>query len=222
MRILVVEDDALVADAMRRGLVQAGFAVDHLSTAELAETAVTREHFDLALVDLGLPGIDGFELVQRLRRSGNRLPVLIVTARDALADRVNALDLGADDYLVKPFAVPELAARCRALIRRAASVGSSTMTVGALHLDLAAHNLHIGDQEVELTRREWAVLECLALHAGEVVGKDRLLQAIANWDNEITANAVEVYISRLRVKLGDAVRLRTVRGLGYRLDDAGN
>jgi DNA-binding response OmpR family regulator len=217
-----VEDDALVADAMRRGLIQAGFAVDHLSTAELAETALMREHFDLALVDLGLPGVDGFELVQRLRRSGSRLPVLIVTARDALADRVNALDLGADDYLVKPFAVPELAARCRALIRRAASVGSSSLSVGALHLDLAAHTVRIGEHQIELTRREWAVLECLALHAGGVVGKDRLLQAIANWDNEISANAVEVYISRLRAKLGDTVRLRTVRGLGYRLDDASN
>ncbi len=222
MRILVVEDDALVADAMRRGLVQAGFAVDHLVSAEHAEAALAQEHFDLALVDLGLPGADGFEFVRRLRRSGNRLPVLIVTARDALADRVNALDLGADDYLVKPFAVPELAARCRALIRRATSVGSSAMTLGALHLDLAGRNARVGDREIELTRREWAVLECLALHAGEVVGKDRLLQAIASWDDEITANAVEVYISRLRAKLADAVRLRTVRGLGYRLDDAGN
>ncbi|MDR3386606.1 MAG: response regulator [Rudaea sp.] len=222
MRILVVEDDALVADAMRRGLVQAGFAVDLLGSAEHAEAALTQEHFDLALVDLGLPGADGFELVRRLRRSGSRLPVLIVTARDALADRVNALDLGADDYLVKPFALPELAARCRALIRRATSVGSSTMGVGALHMDLAGRSARVGDREIELTRREWAVLECLALHAGEVVGKDRLLQAIASWDDEITANAVEVYVSRLRGKLGDVVRLRTVRGLGYRLDDADN
>jgi DNA-binding response OmpR family regulator len=221
MRILVVEDDALVADAMRRGLVEAGFAVDHLGSAEHAEAALTQEHFDLALVDVGLPGADGFELVRRLRRSGSRLPVLIVTARDALADRVNALDLGADDYLVKPFAVPELAARCRALIRRATSVGSSAMTLGSLHLDLAGRNARVGDREIELTRREWAVLECLALHVGEVVGKERLLQAIASWDDEITANAVEVYISRLRAKLGDAVRLRTVRGLGYRLDEAG-
>jgi DNA-binding response OmpR family regulator len=222
MRILVVEDDALVADAMRRGLVEAGFAVDHLGSAEHAEAALTQEHFDLALIDLGLPGADGFELVRRLRRSGNRLPVLIVTARDALADRVNALDLGADDYLVKPFAVPELAARCRALIRRATSVGSSAMALGALHLDLAGRNARVGDRAIELTRREWAVLECLALHAGEVVGKERLLQAIASWDDDITSNAVEVYISRLRAKLGDAVHLRTVRGLGYRLDDADN
>jgi DNA-binding response OmpR family regulator len=221
MRILVVEDDALVADAMRRGLVQAGFAVDHVGSAEHAQAALSQEHFDLALVDLGLPGADGFDLVRRLRREGRSLPVLIVTARDALADRVNALDLGADDYLVKPFALPELAARCRALIRRTASVGSSAITLGALHLDLARRNARVGDRAVELTRREWAVLECLALHTGQVVGKERLLQAIASWDDEITANAVEVYISRLRAKLGDAVPIHTVRGLGYRLDDAG-
>jgi two-component system, OmpR family, response regulator len=221
MRILVVEDDALVADAMRRGLAQAGFAVDHLGNAEHAEAALAQEHFDLALVDIGLPGMDGFELVRRLRHTGRGLPVLIVTARDALADRVSALDLGADDYLVKPFALPELVARCRALIRRATSVDSSVMTLGTVHLDLARRSARVGEREIELTRREWAVLECLALHAGQVVGKDRLLQAIASWDDEITANAVEVYVSRLRAKFGEAVHIRTVRGLGYRLEDGG-
>ncbi|HZP65976.1 MAG TPA: response regulator [Rudaea sp.] len=219
MRILVVEDDALVADALRRGLAQAGFAVDHLTSAEHAEAALDQEHFDLALVDVGLPGADGLELVRRLRAAGRQLPVLIVTARDGLADRVDALDLGADDYLVKPFALPELVARCRALIRRATSVVSAAMSLGTLHLDLAGRNARVGSRAVDLTRREWAVLECLALHAGQVVGKERLVQAIANWDDEITANAVEVYISRLRSKLGDAIGIRTVRGLGYRLDD---
>src|SRR4029077_13382492 len=135
MRILIIEDDALVADGMRRGLSQSGFAVDRVASAELAEAALTQENFDLLLVDLGLPGADGFDLVRRLRRGGNSAPVLIVTARDALAVRVSSLDLGADDYLVNPCALPELAARCRALIRRSKSSSNSDLTIGPLRLD---------------------------------------------------------------------------------------
>jgi len=220
MRILIIEDDALVADGMRRGLSQASFAVDHVASAELAEAALQHENFDLLLVDLGLPGVDGFDLVRRIRRSGKSTPVLIVTARDALADRVSALDLGADDYLVKPFALPELAARCRALIRRSKSASDSSITVGPLHLDTARRETRVHARVVDLTRREWAILECLALHAGQVVSKDGLQQAISTWDDGITTNAVEVYISRLRAKLGDDVSIRTVRGLGYRLDES--
>jgi DNA-binding response OmpR family regulator len=220
MRILVVEDDALVADAMLRGLTQSGFAVDRVASAEMAEAAMQREHFDLLLVDLGLPGIDGFDLVRRVRRGGNNLPVLIVTARDGLADRVNALDIGGDDYLVKPFAVPELAARCRALIRRSKAAGNPNLSIGNLQLDLGRHDARVGGHPLDLTPREWAVLECLALHAGQVVRKERLQQAVSSWNDDITTNAVEVYISRLRGKLGDAVFLRTIRGLGYRLDEA--
>jgi DNA-binding response OmpR family regulator len=220
MRILIIEDDPLVADGMRRGLSQVGFAVDHVASAELAEAALQQENFDLLLVDLGLPGVDGFELVRRLRRSGKSTPVLIVTARDALADRVGALDLGADDYLVKPFALPELAARCRALIRRSKSNSDSGITIGPLHLDIPRRETRVQSRAVDLTRREWAILECLALHAGQVVSKDRLQQAISSWDEGITTNAVEVYISRLRGKLGEEVGIRTVRGLGYRLDES--
>lgn len=219
MRILVIEDDALVADAMCRCLIQAGFAVDHVGSAELAEAAMQQEHFDLLLVDLGLPGADGFDLLRRLRRDGKDLPVLIVTARDALADRVSALDIGADDYLVKPFALPELAARCRALIRRSKFTGSPELGIGTLRLDLARREVHVANHAIDLTRREWAVLECLALHTGQVVSKDRVQQAISSWGDEITVNAVEVYISRLRNKLGDSVPIRTLRGLGYRLDE---
>lgn len=220
MRILVVEDDALVADAIRRGLTEAGYAVDHVDSAERASTALGAESFDLAVVDIGLPGMDGLTLLQRMRRSGAAVPVLILTARDALADRVSALDLGADDYLVKPFALPELAARCRALIRRSRSAASAELAIGELRLDLAARRVDVAGKAVSLTRREWAVLECLALNIGRVVAKDRLLQAIANWDEDIGANAIEVYVSRLRTKLGGAAPIRTVRGLGYRLDDA--
>jgi DNA-binding response OmpR family regulator len=219
MRILVVEDDALVADAMVRGLTQSGFAADRVSSAEMAEAAMQREVFDLLLVDLGLPGMDGFEFVRRVRRAGSGLPVLIVTARDGLADRVNALDTGGDDYLVKPFAVPELAARCRALIRRSKAAGNPQVAIGSLHLDLPRREARVDGEPLELTPREWAVLECLALHAGQVVQKERLQQAVSSWSDDITTNAVEVYVSRLRGKLGNAVSIRTVRGLGYRLDE---
>jgi DNA-binding response OmpR family regulator len=219
MRILVVEDDALVADAIRRGLAEAGYAVDHVESAERAGNALGSESFDLAVVDIGLPGADGLVLLQRMRRAGTAVPVLILTARDALADRVNALDLGADDYLVKPFALPELVARCRALIRRSRSAASAELVIGELRLDLAARRVEVEGKAVSLTRREWAVLECLSLNIGRVVAKDRLLQAIANWDEDIGANAIEVYVSRLRTKLGGSAPIRTVRGLGYRLDD---
>jgi two-component system, OmpR family, response regulator len=219
MRILVVEDDALVADAIRRGLAKAGFAADHVESAEHAAHALVDEAFDLAVVDIGLPGLDGLSFLQKMRRGGSALPVLILTARDALADRVSALDLGADDYLVKPFALPELVARCRALIRRSRSTSSSEVVIGRVRIDLGARRAEVDGSASNLTRREWAVLECLVLNAGRVVAKERLLQAIANWDEDIGANAIEVYVSRLRTKLGGQVPIRTVRGLGYRLDD---
>ena len=221
MRILIVEDDELVADALRRGLGDAGFVVDRVGSAEDAEAAFAREEFDLALVDIGLPRADGLTLVRRMRRAGNSTPVLILTARDGLADRVDALDLGADDYLVKPFELPEVAARCRALIRRTRSATSATLSVGPLELDLTHHAATVGGRALELTPREWALLECLALDVGRVVRKERLLRAIGGWDEELTPNAIEVYVSRLRGKLGERIAIRTVRGLGYRLDDPG-
>ena len=219
MRILIVEDDELVADALKRGLSAAGFAVDRVASAEQAEAALATEEFDLAVVDIGLPKVDGLTLVRRLRRAGNSLPVLILTARDGLADRVDALDLGADDYLTKPFELPEVAARCRALIRRTRSATSAQLRIGLLSLDLKSRTAELGGQLLDVTRREWSILECLALDAGRVVRKEKLLRAIAGWDEELTPNAVEVYVSRLRAKLGDAVAIRTVRGLGYRLDE---
>ena len=219
MRILIVEDDELVADALKRGLTEAGFAVDRVASAEQAEAALATEEFDLAVVDIGLPKVDGLTLVRRLRRAGSRLPVLILTARDGLADRVDALDLGADDYLTKPFELPEVAARCRALIRRTRSATSAELHIGPLTLDLESRTAELGGQLLDVTRREWSILECLALDAGRVVRKEKLLRAIAGWDEELTPNAVEVYVSRLRAKLGEAVAIRTVRGLGYRLDD---
>jgi DNA-binding response OmpR family regulator len=219
MRILIVEDDELVADALKRGLEASGFAVDRVGSAESAEVALSAEEFDLALIDIGLPKTDGLTLVRKLRRAGNDLPVLILTARDGLADRVDALDLGADDYLTKPFELPEVAARCRALIRRTRSATSAELHIGRLTLDLKSRTATLGGAPLEVTRREWSILECLALDAGRVVRKEKLLRAIASWDEELTPNAVEVYVSRLRAKLGEAVAIRTVRGLGYRLDE---
>ncbi|GLQ99555.1 response regulator [Dyella mobilis] len=221
MRILLVEDDPLVSDAIVRGLATAGYVVDAVTDAESVQGRLDTAHYDLAIVDLGLPGEDGFSLVRRLRRDGSPLPLLIVTARDGLDDRVNALDLGADDYLVKPFALPELAARCRALIRRATAAAANEMVVGQLRIDLAGRRaIDNNGRVLELTRREWSILECLAHHSGRVVSKERLIQAIVSWDEEISGNAIEVHVSRLRAKLGEAATVRGIRGLGYRLDDA--
>jgi DNA-binding response OmpR family regulator len=219
MRILVVEDNDLVADAITIGLGAAGFAVDRSASAEAAHHALATEHFDLLVVDVGLPGEDGLSLVRRLRGRGATQPVLILTARDTLAIKVEALNLGADDFLLKPFEQDELIARCRALIRRANLYAGEQVNLGRLRLDVAGRILRIDEAPVELTGREWLVLECLVLNSGRVVSKERLQQAIAGFDQALTPNAVEVYISRVRAKVGDAAVIRTVRGLGYRLDD---
>jgi DNA-binding response OmpR family regulator len=219
MRVLVVEDDQVVGDAVQRALSLDGYAVDHVESAERAKMALHSESFDLAIVDIGLPREDGLQLVRDLRRKGRNLPVLMLTARDGLSDRVNALDLGADDYLTKPFQVAELLARCRALLRRANGLASTQLVFGNLKLDLAHKEATHGDVPVDLTRREWSILECLVLNAGRVVSKEKLMSAVSSWNDAITPNAVEVYVSRLRSKLGDAAVIRVIRGLGYRLDD---
>ena len=219
MRVLVVEDNNLVADAIILGLMAAGFAVDRAASAEAAVIALGSEHFDLAVVDVGLPGMDGLDLVRHIRDGGSPLPVMILTARDTLAVKVESLNLGADDFLMKPFEQEELVARCRALIRRANMNAGGQVLLGRLRIDVSGRRLRIDERIVDLTAREWAVLECLALHAGRVVSKERLQQAIASFDQALTPNAVEVYISRVRAKLMEAAVIRTVRGLGYRLDE---
>jgi len=221
MRVLVVEDDSLVGDAVRLALVAAGFAADLVGTADSARSALKTESFDLMVIDIGLPQESGLRLLQGLRSRGTVTPALILTARDGLSDRVTALDLGADDYLTKPFHVPELVARCRALIRRANAVASSRVTFGSLELDLAHREVNVGGSMLDLTQREWAILECLVLNAGRLVPKDKLLHAVADWSHDLTTNAVEQYVSRLRVKLGAAATIRAVRGMGYRLDERG-
>jgi len=219
MSILLIEDDELVADAVVRGLSLAGFTVDHAASAERGRAALSSEHFDLAVVDIGLPGADGLSLLAAMRSEGKSMPVLILTARDTLADKIRAFELGADDFLMKPFEQAELAARCRALIRRANLSPSGIVRLGGMTIDLNGHQLQIDSQPVELTRREWLVLESLAHNVGRIVTKDRLMQALAGWEQDLTANAVETQVSRLRAKLGSAAVIRTIRGLGYRLDE---
>jgi len=219
MRVLLVEDDELLPEGLREALGTAGFEMDHLTTAEPALDALAHGVHDLAIVDLGLPGMDGLTLVRRLRAAGVELPVLILTARDGLDDRVQGLNIGADDYLIKPFALPELLARVQALIRRSRSVTSSRVDAGALSLDMATHEASLRGEPLPLTGREWDLLLALVLAMPKVVPKRRLADSLSRWDKEITDNAIEIYVSRLRSKLdGSGVLVRTVRGIGYRLD----
>lgn len=219
MRVLVVEDDASLAAGLVESLERESYQVDHLGAAEPAEGALAHTDYDLAIVDIGLPGMDGLELIRRVRRRGGLTPILILTARDGLDDRVVGLDVGADDYLLKPFLLPELHARVRALIRRSRAAASMVVSVGALGLDLNAHRATLAGESIDLTGREWGVLEQLALARPKVVSKDKLADSLSQWDKEITANAVEIYVSRLRAKLaGSGVSVRTVRGIGYRIE----
>ena len=220
MRLLVVEDDDIVADAIIRGLTAAKYSVHRVGSAEAAQAALAAEEFALAVIDVGLPGTDGLTLVRRLRSAGTTMPTLILTARCTLNDKVKALDLGADDFLSKPFEPAELAARCRALMRRASGTLDGVIKLNRLRVDLNGKRLSIDDTEVELTAREWLLLECLVRRTGQVVSKERVQQAVANPEQDVSANAVEVHVSRLRAKLGDAAVIRTLRGLGYRLEEA--
>lgn len=219
MRILVVEDDGLVAAGLKQGLARAGYTVDVAVSAEAAGACLQREAVDLAVVDIGLPGADGLSLIRQWRQQGLALPVLVLSARSSMEDTISGLDVGADDYLGKPFRLPELVARVRALIRRSHAVADSCLRHGPLLLDTAAHTATLAGQPLELTPREWAILEILLLASPNVVNKDRLMQGLAGWDKDITPNAVEVHVSRLRAKLAlGGIEIRTVRGIGYRLD----
>ena len=220
MRLLVVEDDDIVADAIARGLAAASYTVHRVTSAEAAQAALMSEEFAMAVIDVGLPGADGLTLVRRLRTAGKMLPTLILTARCTLTDKVKALDLGADDFLSKPFEAAELAARCRALMRRSYGATSGIIKLNRLSVDLLGKRLCIDEAEVELTAREWLLLECLVRRTGQVVSKERVQQAVASPEQDISANAVEVHVSRLRAKLGSAAVIRSLRGLGYRLEEA--
>jgi two-component system, OmpR family, response regulator len=220
VRILIVEDDAALASGIARILEGEGHAVDVMGKGEQALLAVRHERFDLVILDVGLPAIDGFEVLRRMRAAGDRTPVLVLTARDALDDRVRGLDLGADDYMAKPFAMPELTARVRALVRRSQAQTGPKIVHGPLTLDTLARRAQLNGQPVELAAREWAVLEVLLARVERIVSKESIIQAVASWGEDLTPNAIEVYVSRLRAKLEPSgVRIRTVRGFGYMLEE---
>ncbi len=214
MRILVVEDDPLLGDGMQAGLAQAGFAVDWVRDGVAADVALRTGAPDAVVLDLGLPRLDGLALLRRLRGAGNKTPVLIVTARDAVEDRIRGLDSGADDYVVKPFDLQELAARLRALIRRAAGEASPLLRVGELELDPAARQASFRGTPVELAAREFALLHALMLSAGRVLTREQLAERLYAWGEEVESNAIDVHVHHLRRKLAPDL-VRTVRGVGY-------
>ena len=219
VRLLLVEDDPALANSTVRALQSQGWAVDWSTRGEPVPQSVKQDSYDLVILDIGLAGIDGFETLRRLRAQGSATPVLMLTARDAVEDRVRGLEGGADDYLVKPFAVAELVARVRVLTRRAQARSEDALSLGALRMDLSARRLFIGEQPLEVSAREWSVLEFLLGRVGKVVAKEQILQSIAGWDEALSENAIEVYVSRLRAKLEPAgLRIRTVRGFGYLLE----
>ncbi|VWX46743.1 response regulator transcription factor [Novosphingobium sp. 9U] len=219
MRILIVEDDAALARSIVALLRGTGHAVDHVITGEDALMVAPDEPYGLIVLDVGLPGIDGFEVLSTLRRRGERVAVLMLTARDALDDRVRGLDLGADDYLRKPFAPEELEARIRALGRRRGGDPTPELTVGTLVLNRSTGEARVGERVLELRRREWAVLDALANRAGQIVSRETLQAEVFGYDEPVGPNAIEVNITRVRGKLApDGPAIRTVRGVGYLLD----
>jgi two-component system response regulator QseB len=216
MRVLVVEDDTGIGRAVVAGLDRSGYAVDWVRDGAQAEAALANGVYDLALLDLGLPHRDGLQILKSVRRSGLELPVVVITARDALSDRIAGLDGGADDYLVKPFDLDELLARIRAVIRRRTGRLSPEMAYGALRIDPARHTVTFRGVRVDLSGREFAVLETLMLEPGAVVSRDRLEEAVYGWGEEVGSNSVEVHLHNLRRKLRPEL-IRNVRGVGYRI-----
>ena len=214
MRILLIEDDTLLGDGLQAGLRQAGFAVDWLRDGVAADAALRAEPFAAVILDLGLPRLAGFEVLRTLRARDDRTPVLILTARDAIDDRVKGLDAGADDYVVKPIAIAELAARLRALVRRSQGAAGDRLRIGDLEIDPAARTVRYRGHPVELQPREFAVLLELALNAGRVLTRPQLEARLYEWDQALESNAIEVHVHHLRRKLAPTL-IRTVRGVGY-------
>ncbi|MBP9128859.1 MAG: response regulator [Steroidobacteraceae bacterium] len=214
MRILLVEDDALLGDALQVGLREQGFAVEWIRDGAAGEAALASDEFTAIVLDLGLPRMSGLELLQRVRNRGDHTPVIILTAREAVDDRVRGLDLGADDYVVKPVALKELAARLRAVARRAQGIASGSIIVGSLSLDLASRAVTFEGNPVELQPREFALLQELVLRAGRVVTRTQLETQLYEWDCSLDSNAIEVHVHHLRRKLAPKL-IRTVRGVGY-------
>jgi len=222
MRVLLAEDNPQLATWLSKALRQKQFAVDCLSDGAAADHSLSVENYDAAILDLNLPRLDGLEVLRRLRQRGSRLPVLVLTARAAIDDRVTGLNLGADDYLAKPFELAELEARLNALIRRSQSGGSSSLTLGPLEYESSGRMFRLDGKPLVLRPREHAVLEVLMLRAGKAVSKEALYEKIFDLDAESNADAVEIYVHRLRKRLaGSRVAIVTLRGLGYTLETTG-
>ena len=219
MRILIVEDDNMLAEAITRALKQASHMVQRACSGTEADGMLGVNEYDLVLLDLGLPQMDGFEVLKRLRARRSKVPVMILTVRDAVEDRVAGLDLGADDYLTKPFELSELEARVRALIRRANASASADILHGPLRLDTVGRRLFFNEAPVDLSARELSVVELLLLREGRVVTKQQIVDHLYGWEDTSSSNAVEVFVYRLRRKLEPSgVDIRTVRGMGYLIE----
>lgn len=216
MKVLVVEDDALLLQGLTLAMQSEGYVCDGVTTAHEAALCLANGHYSLIVLDLGLPDEDGLSFLARIRREKISLPVLILTARDTVSDRITGLDTGADDYLVKPFALEELNARVRALLRRHNNQGDNEMSVGNLHVNVTRRLVSLGETPLELTPKEYALLSRLMAKAGSPVHREILYNDIYSWDNEPSTNTLEVHIHNLRDKIGKS-RIRTVRGFGYML-----
>lgn len=222
MRLLLIEDNDRLSEFLEKALHDSGFTVDRFATLTDADAALAGAHFDASIIDLGLPDGDGLSLVKSMRARGDQTPVLILTARDALSDRVNGLNGGADDYMAKPFAMEELIARVKALLRRPGAALGVQLTLGNLCLDTTGPNLTVADKPVALTRREIALIEILLRRPGKVVSRAAIEDGLYGFNDEVGSNALEVLVSRLRKKLisvGADIELHTVRGVGYMVMD---
>lgn len=221
MRILIAEDDTSIARGISAVLRDSGHVVDHVTNGQLADVALRDFEYNLLVLDLGLPELDGSEVLRRLRTRGAGVPVLVVTARDGLSERVRVLDLGADDFLVKPFALSEFEARVRALQRRSGNQGVPELRIGQLRLDLPGRRAWIENTPLELTVREFSLLEAMALRVDRVTSRTALVSAVCDWDQDLTVNGLDIAMHRLRRKLdGSGTSVRTIRGLGYLLEQA--
>ena len=220
MRILLAEDDAAIAAALKHALVDCGYAVDHVSDGVEADTALRCDAYDLMVLDLGLPRIDGMQVLHKARERRSDVAVMVVTARDGVPERIRALDGGADDYMIKPFVLAEFVARTKALLRRRTSGGVPETAFGRLSINLDARRLRIGTDAVDLTAREYAIFETLYARQQRVVSRAHLVEAICDWEQDLTDNGLDISIHRLRRKLaGSGVGIRTIRGLGYLLEE---
>ncbi len=219
MRILIAEDDSILADGLTRSLRNNGYAVDAVSDGVAADSALIAQEFDLLILDIGLPKMSGHDVLSRLRARNSRLPVLILTAADSIEQRVKGLDLGADDYMAKPFSLSELEARVRALARRGAGGGATILRHGRLVFDQTGRVALVDDQTLELSAREVSLLEILLTRSGRMVSKNQIVDHLCEWGEEVSSNAIEVYVHRLRKKIEPSgVKIATVRGLGYCLE----